>query len=54
VNTYTGQFDYDRSHLRSGPQLMPASDPDHQREATLSRKRQRYDWGVLQGILVGE
>lgn len=33
------------------PQLLPADSSDHQGHATLEWKRQRFDWGLLQGHL---
>jgi hypothetical protein len=52
VNTYTGRFD-DSRHRALNPSLPPSDDPDYQRKATMDRKMQRYDWGLLQGILTG-
>jgi len=54
VNTYTARFDRERNLLDRGPSLMPADYPEYQRETTMARKRQRYEWGVLQGLLADD
>lgn len=51
VNTYVGMFDDSRRGALN-PSLTPADDTYDQHAATMDKKRQRYDWGVLHGILV--
>jgi hypothetical protein len=51
VNTYSGRFDDSRRRALN-PSLLPSDDPDYQRRATMERKVQRYDWGLLKGILL--
>ena len=33
------------------PQLPPADDPDNQARMTIDWKKQRFDWGLLRGLL---
>ena len=53
VNAYSGLFDDSRRRALN-PSLIPSVDPDYQRQTTMSRKMQRYDWGLLQGILTAD
>ena len=53
VNAYSGLFDDSRRRALN-PSLIPSVDPDYQRQMTMSRKMQRYDWGLLQGILTAD
>jgi hypothetical protein len=44
-----------RTYARgTNPQLFPAPHSDHSTEHSLSRKRERFDWGVLRGMLEAE
>jgi hypothetical protein len=48
VNTYTGLLSRTRP---LNPSLMPAEAPDYQQRATIQMKKERFDWGLLQGML---
>jgi hypothetical protein len=48
VNTYTRLFNF---RTLPTPQLLPAGDPDYQRQATASWKKEQFNWGLLRGLL---
>jgi hypothetical protein len=38
----------------TNPQLFPAPNPGHSTEHSLSRKQERFDWGLLRGMIEAE
>jgi hypothetical protein len=38
----------------TNPQLFPAPNPGHSTEHSLSRKQERFDWGMLRGLVEAE
>ena len=48
VNSYTGFLS---GADKTNPQLLPASDPNSQRAATVEWKRRQFNWGLFRGLL---